>query len=256
MDSFAFMIIDQSNLVSVYENIPLKSKNEHFRFIDPVEILSIVQQHNLRYTRFEDVHISVDHDAFTYVPKALYDEGSWSEYLNFVASGVKKDDVVASEATDKVFCIYSYPMPLRKLLSTLYPTSQVHHLSSSITSYLKKEVGDDPTLFSIIHDEEQYLVIFENREVTLVNRYHAPSAQDLLYYIVTACKHRKLNPRKVYLKITGNRTMADDLKAELGRYFIHVAAIDWKNGWRLPLSVKDPMHLFDFYCMHHANHWR
>lgn len=256
MDSFAFMIIDQSNLVSVYENIPFKSQHEHFRYIDPVEILSIVQNNNLRFNRFEEVHIALDHDAFTYVPKTLYEQNAWFDYLNFVASGVKKDDVVSTGLDQDAVCIYNYPLSLRKLLSTLYPTSQVQHLSQSITAFLEREITDDPILFSIMHAEDQYLIIFEEKRLTLINRYHSPKIEDQLYYILAACKHRKLNPRKVNIKITADLQVVDDLKDELGRYFIHVSTIDWKNGWRLPLSVKNPMDLFEFYCMHHANHWR
>ena len=255
MDSFSFMIIDQSNLVSVYENVPFKAQNEQFRYIDPVEILSIVQNNNLRFNRFEEVHISLDHDAFTYVPTNLFEHNAWFDYLNFVSSGVKKDDVVATATKDKKVCVYSYPLSMRKLLSTLYPTSQVHHLSESITSFLQNEVSDDPTLFSIIHNKNQYLIVFENKHLSLINQYKAPTAQDQLYYILAACKHRNLSPRKVNIKLTGSLHTIEDLKEDLSRYFIHVASIDWKNGWRLPLTVKNPMDLFEFYCMHHADHW-
>lgn len=255
MDSFAFMIIDQSNIVSVYENIPFKAQHEHFRYIDPVEILSIVQNNNLRFNRFEEVHIALDHDSFTYVPRSLFEQNAWSDYLNFVSSGTQKDDVVATGTNRESVCVYAYPLSLRKLLSTLYPTSQVQHLSESITSFLEQEISEDPVLFSIQHGIDQYLIVFENKKLTLINRYHAPNAQDQLYYILAACKHRKLNPRKVNLKITANIDAVNDLKEELSRYFIHVSTIDWKNGWRLPLSVKNPMDLFEFYCMHHANHW-
>ena len=256
MDSFAFMIIDQSNLVSVYENIPFKAQNDQFRYIDPVEILSIVQNNNLRFNRFEEVHISLDHDTFTYVPESLFEHNAWFDYLNFVASGVKKDDVVATVTSDDKVCVYSYPLSMRKLLSTLYPTSQVHHLSESITAFLKKEVSEDPTLFSIIHNRTQYLIVFEDKKLTLINQYQAPTAQDQLYYILAACKHRNLSPRKVNIKLTGSLHTIEDLKEDLSHHFIHVTTIDWKNGWRLPLTVKNPMDLFEFYCMHHADHWR
>jgi hypothetical protein len=255
MDSFAYMIIDQSNLVSVYENIPFKTRHEHFRYIDPVEILSIVQNSNLRFNRFEDVHIALDHDAFTYVPRGLFEHNAWFDYLNFVSSGTQKDDVVATGLEQDAVCVYTYPLSLRKLLSTLYPTSQVHHLSESLLWFLEREISDEPVLFSILHGEDQYLIVFENKKKTLINRYRAPGAQDQLYYILAACKHRKLNPRKVNIKITANLGIINDLKEELSRYFIHVSSIDWKNGWRLPLTVKNPMDLFEFYCMHHANHW-
>jgi hypothetical protein len=54
----------------------------------------------------------------------------------------------------------------------------------------------------------------------------------------------------------GEKGPVEDLQNELMQYFIHVHKIDWKNGWRLPLSVKNPMELFEFYCMHHAYHRR
>ncbi len=256
MDSFSFMIIDQSNIVSVYESIPFKTVNHHFRYIDPVEILSIVQNNNLRYTRFEEVHISIDHDTFTYVPGALYDQGGWFNYINFVAAGVKKDDVVNSPVPADMVCVYTYPLNIRKLISTLYPTTQVQHLSESLASFLGREVGDDPTLFFLIHGDAGYIFVFENKELTLVNRYHAPTTKDRLYYILLTCKHRRLNPRKVYIKITGSKGPVADLQQVLAKYFIHIQQIDWKNGWRLPLSVKNPMELFEFYCMHHANNRR
>ena len=198
----------------------------------------------------------MDHDAFSYVPKALYEQNAWFDYLNFVSSGAKKDDVVATGLDREAVCVYTYPLSLRKLLSTLYPTSQVQHLSESITTFLEKEITDDPILFSIMHGEDQYMIIYEAKKLTLINRYHSPKPEDQLYYILAACKHRKLNPRKVNIKITADLGMVNDLKEELSRYFIHVSSIDWKNGWRLPLSVKNPMDLFEFYCMHHANHWR
>lgn len=256
MDSFSFMIIDQSNIVSVYETIPFKTEYDHFRYIDPIEILSIVQSNNLRHTRFEKVHISVDHDAYTYVPGDLYEQSAWYEYLSFVSTGISKDDVASTKTEGEVYCVYAYPLPIRKLLSTLYPTSQVHHLSESMTAFLKREVSEDPTLFSIAHGNSQHLMVFENKHLTLINTYHAPTADDQLYYILTACKHRNLNLRKANLRVTGDEGLVQDLKEDLSKYFIHIASIDWKNGWRLPLSVKNPMELFEFYCMHHANHWR
>ncbi len=254
MDSFAFMIIDQSNIVSVFEHIPFKSATRHFRYIDPVEILSIVQNNNLRYNRFEKVHISIDHDTFTFVPSDLYDQGGWFDYLNFVSAGVRKDDVVNSPVRNDRVCVYAYPLAIRKLLSTLYPTTQVHHLSESLAAFLQGEISSDSTLFCLVHGDAVYIIVFEHNYITLLNRYHAPGDQDKLYYILLACKHRRLNPRKVYVKLTGTRGPVVDLKASLEKYFIHVHMIDWKNGWRLPLSVKNPMDLFEFYCMHHANH--
>ncbi|NND08437.1 MAG: DUF3822 family protein [Saprospiraceae bacterium] len=256
MDSFAFMIIDQSNIVSVFERIPFKTPQRNFRYIDPVELLSIVQNNNLRYTRFEKVHISIDHSLFTYVPAELYDQDGWFDYLNFVAAGVTKDDVVNSAMPAEKVCIYTYPLGVRKLMSTLYPTTQVQHLSESLAVFLGREVSDDPTLFYLVHGDAGYIFVFENKELTLVNRYHAPSVKDRLYYILLTCKHRRLNPRKAYIKITGTRDAVDGLQTELEKYFIHIQQINWKNGWRLPLSVKNPMELFEFYCIHHANNWR
>jgi len=256
MDSFAFMIIDQSNIVSVFERIPFKTKHHNFRYIDPVEILSIVQNNNLRYTRFKKVHISVDHSIFTYVPFELYEQGGWFDYLNFVAAGINKDDVVNSTTPADKVCIYTYPLDIRKLLSTLYPTTQVQHLSESLVAFLGREVSEDPTLFFLVHGEAGYVFVFENKELTLVNRYHAPTGKDRLYYILLTCKHRRLNPRKVNIKITGTKEAVDELQTDLAKYFIHIQLINWKNGWRLPLSVKNPMELFEFYCIHHANSWR
>lgn len=249
------MIIDQSNIVSVYESIPFKMPYQQFKHIDPVEILSIVQNNNLRSNRFDTVNISLDHDAFTYVPAVHYEAASWYEYLSFVHQDLKKDDVVASRSYEDTICVYAYPLPIRKLLSTLYPTCKVQHLSESLMAFLKREVSDEPTLFVIIHDDAMYIVIYENYELTLINKYQATSSRDRLYYTMLACKHRELNPRKVNIRVTGSRLFAEELKDELSRYFIHVYLIEWRNGWRLPLSVKNPMDLFEFYCMHHANNW-
>ena len=122
-------------------------------------------------------------------------------------------------------------------------------------AFLKREVSDEPTMFVIIHGDAQYILIFEDQKITLINKYHAPSSRDRLYHTMLACKHRNLNPRKVNLRVTGSRLFVEELKDELSRYFIHVYLIEWRNGWRLPLSVKNPMDLFEFYCMHHANNW-
>ncbi len=249
------MIIDQTNIVSVYETIPYKIPHQQFSHIDPVEILSIVQNNNLRSNRFETVNISLDHEAFTFIPVPHYDPTYWYDYLNFVHSDLKKDDVVAASSYEETVCVYAYPLAIRKLLSTLYPTCQVQHLSESLMAFLQREVSDEPTMFIIIHGVTQYVLIFEDQKITLINKYHAPSSRDRLYHAMLACKHRNLNPRKVNLRITGSRLFVDELKQELSRYFIHVYLIEWRNGWRLPLSVKNPMDLFEFYCMHHANNW-
>ncbi len=253
MDSFSFMIIDQANIVSVYETVPYKLPHHQFKHIDPVEILSIVQNNNLRSNRFEKVKIALDHDTFTFVPSPLYLAKSWHEYLTFVHLGLKKDDVVASAATQDSMCVYTYPLAIRKLLSTLYPTSQVQHLSESLIAFLQKEVSEDATLFAIVHGHELYILVFEEHQLTLVNKYQAVTGKDRLYYIMLVCKHRGMNPRKVQVRLTGSRIFVEELKAELGRYFIHVYLIEWRNGWRLPLSVKNPMDLFEFYCIHHAD---
>lgn len=256
MDSFSFMIIDRSNLVSVFESIPYGVSHQHFRYVDPVEILSIIQAQDLRYNRFDKVRIALDHPAFTYVPTSVFNQTAWYEYLNFLATGVRKDDVVSSPSALDSVCVYTYPLAIRKLLSTLYPTTRVQHLSESLAAFLEKEVEEEPTLFSIIHGAAQYIFIFEEKKLTLINRYDAPTSKDRLYYILLAAKHRKLNPRKLNVHITGDRTEVTELQEELANYFIHVHLIDWKNGWRLPLSIKDPMDIFEFYCIHHANNWR
>ncbi|MDH3244708.1 MAG: DUF3822 family protein [Saprospiraceae bacterium] len=253
MDSFSFMIIDQSNIVSVFEEVPFKVKNHRFQHIDPVELLSIVQNNNLRHNRFEKVNISIDHQTFTYLPKELYEPESWFDYLNFVSTSVRKDDVVASDV-DGMVCLYTYPLPVRKLLSTLYPTTQVRHLSESLFSFLMDEVGEDMTIFVLIHRSDEYLLVFEAGKLTLINRYYAPTSKDRLYYLLLTCKHRSLNPRKVYVKLTGTDDAVHELNDDLQQYFIHVHQIDWKNGWRLPLTVRNPMDLFEFYCIHHADH--
>ncbi len=256
MDSFAFMIIDQSNIVSVFERIPFKSPREHFRYVDPVEILSVVQNNNLRYNKYEKVHISLDHSAFTFVPSELYRPEAWYDYLTYLSSDVRKDDVVTSSGDDGSVCVYSYPLAVRKLLSTLYPTTQVHHLSQSIISFLRREVTDDAVLFSLVYGADQYLLAFDRKQLVLVNRYQAPTVEDQMYYILAACKHAHLHPQKVSIKITGSLEQVDPLKDQLTRYFIHVSPIEWRNGWRLPLSVKNPMELFEFYCIHHAHRQR
>ncbi len=256
MDSFAFVIIDDANIVSTYKSVPFQTKYHHFKNVDPVEILAIIQGNNLRSNRFEKVNISLDHEAFTYVPANAYDPTSWLDYLAFVSSGVKKDDVAASRKRDDMVCVYTFPLPIRKLFSTLYPTSQVSHLTESLIGFLQAEVGQDPTIFVLMHGEDAYVIIFEDHSMTLINRYHAPTAKDRLYYILLACKHRRLNPRKVNIKISGDQDDSHELQEELRKFFIHVTAIEWRNGWRLPLSVKDPLELFEFYCMHHADHRR
>jgi hypothetical protein len=227
----------RSGRILGFELLPLKNK-EVTGWKEMLESVSS-QSRILRNYEFLKVTAGIMSPQFTLVPEALYKDGD--EQIYFTKNFQLKDDkkiYVQHVPSFHLYTIFSIDVELEKELNHLFQDPQLLHYSHALLSGISMQTnaGKGKQLWLNVRNDVADIVVFEERDLLLMNSYAWQKNEDILYYTLFVCEQMGMNPEKFILTATGDIDEGSALFRLLGNYirtieiqdkpFLHKTAVD------------------------------
>lgn len=206
------------------EDYVLEVQNED-SFVAELEKL-IYQHPLLSRTDWKEVRVSVNDADFTLIPTTLFRENYSSEYLKMVL-GVQDlgEKVVMNVKFNQIdsYSVFSVPVKREELLKRFYGDGNLkffHTTSSLIVSGLTnyQDQKEKKIVSLSVEDDYLLLVISDNRQLVLCNRFHFSGHQELTYLILFTLNQLNYLPEDVKLYLYGEITPFSENYKELSQF--------------------------------------
>lgn len=255
MDSFAFMTLDESEITQ-FERVAWKSNPSSISHLPLQELITMIDRFGLsRRENYDDIKLNIE-SHFTIVPAPLFDSSQWWIYLQRLHPHLNRDDICFLQRGEMVL-IYAFPLGLRRVLSTMLPECRVLPFVVSVARFFDRNLGRSAaTIQGLLTHGQLYLSVQDRGETKLLNRYAATSASDVIYYTMMVAEQLEIEPSKSNLQLAGSKAVLKEVHSVFDTYFLSFKSTEWINGWRLPVTVIDPIDIIDLYCVQHANNRR
>lgn len=185
----------------------------------PTERLAdLIKQESLTARFYSRVLVGVENHRFVLVPKAVYQDGTGTDYYETVFQRqsdeqLSRDSLARTEAE----LIYGLPFGLPAAIQLKFPACKSRSLISAYTEYLQSSVGTDNTLFIQVRGERLLLWAYQRQKLLLVNSYACQNEDDILFHCINLRKQLQLDGLVPVLLENGNDM--SHLQKSLGEQF-------------------------------------
>jgi Protein of unknown function (DUF3822) len=184
---------------------------------------------------YTNVHIIIDYPNSMLVPA----DRNWKEdapLLLSVMNGYCENEMILEENMPGRECriIYSIPKATHNWLREKFPRATWNHARS--LALLKLSSVEEGSLL-VDFDTATFSLVAAKKDAFLLTRlYDYSTPEDVLFYLLQACRYLALRPTEVSLGLTGLIDKDSALYKELFQYFIHVKLRDaeWNHDTGLP----------------------
>jgi hypothetical protein len=186
-------------------------------------------------SNYSKVHIVVDYPNSLLVP----DDRNWKEDAAILLNnmnGYCENEMILEERLPghEARILYTVPNDTYNWLREKFPHATWNHARTLALMKLSSEEGGallldfDTTTFSLVAARKDAFLL------TRIYDYSTP--EDVLFYLLQACRYLSLKPTEVSLGLTGLVDKDSALYKELFQYFIHVTLreAEWKDDTGLP----------------------
>ncbi len=220
MDSFAFMVSDQGmNLQMLREfTLPTDAMLHTGMALDELQV--VFRREPLLHASYDRVVAGVVSPLHTLIPRSLYQKGHDREYLAQLAH-LDEGMTCLSDFLPEldVYNVYAYPSAILDMLQHAFPDAPHRHFASPFLQAMRhyREEEKDPCLFLHIWDSYVLTVLFTGRELTFSNMFPYRHPQDVLYYLLLACRQAEREPEAMAIRLSGALDEDSTLYRELCR---------------------------------------
>lgn len=191
---------------------------------DPNSALELLSQFNEPFGSFK---IGWKSPRSTWIPKALFDENLFPEY---VKSTLGKGDFefTVIEELEAVLIHEKMPAHLERVAENYtvhksLPDPAIHALA--IARHWKTRPGQH--MYADYNKETLTMTAISNGKLLLQNTYHVATEEDALYYVLFAYEQLKFHQDEVPLKISGDLVEKHGLWSTLAKY---IRDIEWLDN--------------------------
>jgi hypothetical protein len=121
----------------------------------------------------------------------------------------------------------AYEFLMRSLVNPRF----IHFLSPMLTAWRKQSVASHPRqLYAVIHDSMLDLVCFEQGEILFINSFGYETENDIIYFILYACKQLSINQLEDSISFCGDKIMCRKVMPVIRTYMVHVDILSPEIG--------------------------
>ncbi len=213
LSGLSFCILNTlTNTFTFFKRIKFEKK------LNPSDVLDQLVHHfnteiPLQQT-FKAVKVIHDNELSALVPKPLFNEEHLADYLKFNSKILRTDFITydAILANDSVNVYVPY-ININNYLYERFGEFEFKHFSTIvIENVLALEKHSVLTkMFAHVCDDHFEIIILENNQLKLYNRFEYSTKEDFIYYILFTAEQLQLNPEEFPLILLGNVSKEDDL---------------------------------------------
>lgn len=228
LDSLSFCCFDTLN------NKVLSLKDIDFsNFPTPTQIENCLEkvfyENPLLQKPFDEIIVLHDNNLTSLVPKALFDENTLGNYLQYNTKIFKTDFFTFDELSNyDINNVYIPYVNINNFLIDKIGAFDYKHANSILISKLldvSKNI-DDKQIFAHFRRNHIELIVVQNQKLLLFNSFEYKTAEDFLYYLLFTAEQLQLNPEHFKLKILGDYNEKSDIYRLTHKYVRNIALFD------------------------------
>lgn len=176
---------------------------------------------------WKNVRIAINSNAFSLIPRVIFDENSVKSYLEFALGKLVPDDerVLYHELPIVNACnVFSIPVLWYDWMINHFQHSSItfYHITSPliIGSLVSHAEHQELKIVSAYFEKDYFtLIISEGKQLILCNRYRFVQYQELVYIILFALNQLGFHQEEVKLLVYGEIAISSELYLELSKFF-------------------------------------
>lgn len=222
----SYLLLDEHQWL-VYKSYALEHQNRAlFSLRDELETLFL--QDKFLQLEFEEVSVKILNSAFTFVPKALFNEVSLYAYLANVTPSPTSEIVMKETLCDELWNIYVLKIDLKQFLQKTFSNFSLSHAMTDMVHLFEAHAVTraDKTMYINFHQQHIQIAVFDNGKLLFANNYEFQTSSDVAYYVMLVVNQLNLDPEKVNAYLSGHVNKDAELFNTVFRYIRNVQLLE------------------------------
>lgn len=218
LDGLSFVLLDSKTKALVgaafYQSDQSTDDDELFLYLERV-----LASKKLNDRHFQSVACIFDNRFCTLVPKALFNEGDLSKYLDFTFQ-VPEGFVIGTERIENADCynVFTYPKALQDKVLANWRNAQIMHSSSL---YINKVLESQPaTSVSVnVRNNDFDMIILKKGKLKFFNNFKYNTKEDFAYFLLFAMEQNDISGHNIPVCFSGHINSTSEI-IDLCRLYI------------------------------------
>ena len=231
LSGLSFLVLDSDNDVVIdLINIPFEKKCSPQQVLDQV-VHSFNTNEVLQHS-FSKITVIHDNEMMTLVPSAVFEEEHLSDYLKYNTKIFKTDfityDVIKN---DDIMVVYIPFVNINNYVFERFGSFEYKHSTTVALDRILQiqKNSSDQSMFINVNATYFDLVVTQQKELLLYNRFEYQTKEDFIYYILFTAEQLGLNPEHFECTLMGSINEDDSLYAMAYKYIRHVSLLSPKK---------------------------
>ncbi len=178
---------------------------------------------------YSDIQVAIDFSGCALVPAGVFDAADAGQFLKAIRDTGRQELVITEPVPEwQLLNIYALPAVLKEWLQRKFPSARFRH---QFTLAIRKlaAAGPEGLLLAEVREQEFTLLAGRNGKLLAAQTYSYRHPEDVVYYLLRACREYALSPGEVTLLLAGLVDHQSALYTELYQYFtrLEFRAADW-----------------------------
>jgi len=250
MDSFVYMITDSGQSLLLLREYQLEQAPK-YRLREQQQL---IQQDELLRRKYLSIRAGVITPYQTTIPNRLFNTQAKETYLSHLTDlgedyELRVDPLPGFAAQN----VYALPQSLIHSLRQAFPGARFFHHSTAFLRVLKSFAGhlSGRNLFLHIWEHKLQIVLFEEKELLLINYFDYQTAKDFIYYVLLTFEQFSLKPERQNVYVSGKILTDSEIYRQLERYLKNIHFLQPPAFLRLgsQLQQRPKYFYFDLFCL-------
>ena len=221
LDGFSFSVVHlhENRLLAAGHN-PITISSEKFlgrRFTEWFHEVELLQKN------YSEVQLYYFSEKFTLVPSSFYEFKNQKKVIETAFGNLNNNSVRDNYLPeDEANLIFTIPDSLKETFEKAFPGYIILHplsiLSNKIHQDFKNEKNERLLALSFQNNSFS-LLLFVNKKLQIINNFYYKHPNDVVFYILSVLKSRKINPSKTTLLLSGKIYPTSEITIVLSDYF-------------------------------------
>ena len=227
LSGLSFLVLDSDNDVVIdLINIPFEKKCAPQEVLD--QLVHSFNTNEVLQHSFSKITVIHDNEMMTLVPSAVFEEEHLSDYLKYNTKIFKTDfityDVIKN---DDIMVVYVPFVNINNYIFERYGSFEYKHSTTvALDRILQIQKNSrDQSMFINVNSTYFDLVVTQQKELLLYNRFEYQTKEDFIYYILFTAEQLGLNPEHFECTLMGSIREDDSLYVMAYKYIRNVSLL-------------------------------
>jgi hypothetical protein len=221
LDGFSFSVVHvHENRLLAFGQFPITVSSESFlgrRFTEWLNEVDMLQK------KYSEVQLYYFSEKFTLVPSPFYEFKKQQKVIETAFGKLNnnsvRDNYLPEEEANLIFTI---PDSLKEAFEKTFPGYIILHPLSILDKKLHQNFLNDNNerLLALTFQNNFFsLLLFANKKLQVINNYYFKHSNDVIYYVLSVLRSRRINTSKTTLLLSGKINPASEITPVLSEYF-------------------------------------